>query len=216
MPLPPHYLQRILSNHPDALLQLEALYEDMDAAYDAASAGFGFHCRGCEDSCCRTRFYHHTLVEVAGLLSGYMALPEKQRKAIAARAKSYCRALHASEQHHRTLDRLCPLNVDSRCLLYRQRPMICRLHGIPHIMRHPTRGLVTGTGCHLCEASRPQLEGHPLDRTPLYTAMARLERSLRQASGIDSPVRLTIAQMVLIFEDAQPLDGKAVDVDQPY
>ena len=210
------HLQRILRDHPDALHRLEALYGEMDTAYDAAAAGYGFDCRGCADSCCRTRFYHHTLVEVAGLLRGYKELPEEQQQAVAARARSYCRALQASEQNLRPLDRLCPLNVDTRCLLYRQRPMICRLHGIPHSMRHPTRGVVTGTGCHLCETSRPQSEGQPLDRTPLYTAMAGLERSLRQASGIDSPVRLTIAQMVLIFEDAQPLAGKTADEDQPF
>ena len=153
MPLAPLHLQRILQDHPDALHQLETLYAEMDTAYDAAAAGYGFNCRGCEDSCCRSRFYHHTLVEAAGLLRGYIELPGKQREEIAARARDYCCALQTSEQHNRPLDRLCPLNVDTRCLLYRQRPMICRLHGIPHTMRHPTRGLITGTGCHLCETS---------------------------------------------------------------
>lgn len=216
MPLPPLHLQRILQDHPDALHQLETLYAEMDTAYDAAAAGYGFDCRGCEDSCCRSRFYHHTLAEVAGLLRGYIELPEKQREEIAARARDYCRALHTSEQRNRPLDRLCPLNVDTRCLLYRQRPMICRLHGIPHTMRHPTRGVITGTGCHLCETSPGQSGGPPLDRTPLYTAMARLEKSLRQASGVDSPLRLTIAQMVLIFEDSLPFHGKTADVAKPY
>ena len=68
-------------------------------------------------------------------------------------------------------------------------------------MRHPARGLITGTGCHMFEASCHQAAGHPLDRTPLYSAMAMLEKSLRRASGIESRVRLTIAEMILVFED---------------
>ena len=194
-------LNRILEWHSDALGQLAALYDEMDAAYDAVAQSYGFQCRGCEDNCCQTRFYHHTLLEAAGLLMGYRELPECQQASCLERAQAYCRALNTSAHHNQPLRDLCPLNSDTRCLLYRQRPMICRLHGIPHVMRHPTRGLITGTGCHIFEASCRQADGHPLDRTPLYTAMAMLERSLRQASGIETPVRLTIAEMILVFED---------------
>ena len=98
--------------------------------------------------------------------------------------------------------RICPLNIDTMCILYRERPMICRLHGIPHVMRHPAKGMITGTGCHIFEASHGQSSGHPLDRTPIYTAMARLERTLRRNSGIEAPVRLTVAQMILCFENS--------------
>lgn len=206
MPLTPLTLQRILRDHLDHLLRLETLYAEMDAAYGAAASGYGFDCRGCDDNCCGTRFYHHTLIEVAGLLSGYRELPETQREALAARAIDYGRALQTSEERNRPLERLCPLNVDTRCLLYRQRPMICRLHGIPHTMRHPTRGVITGTGCHLCEALPRSSPGQPLDRTPLYSAMAQLEQSLRRVSGVASSVRLTIAQMILIFEAIGPQD----------
>ncbi len=194
-------LNRILERHSDALEGLAALYDEMDAAYGAVAQRYGFQCRGCEDNCCRTRFYHHTLLEAAGLLMGYRELPECQKASIIERARAYCRALKASAHLDRPLRHLCPLNSDERCLLYRQRPMICRLHGIPHVMRHPRRGLIAGTGCHLFEASCSQAAGHPLDRTPLYAAMAMLEKSLRQASGIESPVRLTIAEMILIFGD---------------
>ena len=193
-------LSQILERHTDALFRLAALYEEMDAAYSAVAQNYGFLCRGCEDNCCRTRFYHHTVIEAAGLLTGYRGLPESQRTFGIERAHAYCQALKASARHDRPLRHLCPLNIDDRCLLYRQRPMICRLHGIPHIMRHPMRGLITGTGCHMFEASCNQTAGHTLDRTPLYTAMAALEKSLRQASGIESPVRLTVAEMILVFE----------------
>lgn len=194
-------LNRILERHSGALGRLAALYDEMDAAYGTVAQSYGFHCRGCEDNCCLTRFYHHTLLEVAGLLMGYRELPECQKASTIERARTYCRALNASPHHDQPLRHLCPLNSDTRCLLYRQRPMICRLHGIPHVMRHPTRGLITGTGCHMFEASFSQAAGHPLDRTPLYAAMAMREKSLRQVSGIKIPVRLTIAEMILVFED---------------
>jgi hypothetical protein len=69
------------------------------------------------------------------------------------------------------------------------------------MMKHPQRGLIAGTGCHDFEASCENAEGHPLDRTPLYAAMAQLERSCRQLSGVETPVKLTIAQMILIFDE---------------
>ena len=194
-------LDQILERHADALCRLADLYDEMDAAYSAVAQNYGFLCRGCEDNCCRTRFYHHTVIEVAGLLMGYRGLPESQRAYSIERAHAYCQALKASARYDRPLRHLCPLNIDEQCLLYRQRPMICRLHGVSHVMRHPTRGLITGTGCHMFEASCRQTAGHPLDRTPLYTAMATLEKSLRQSSGIESPVRLTVAEMILVFED---------------
>jgi Fe-S-cluster containining protein len=201
MTLTSAHLNSIIACHPDALRRLKALYHKMDAAYDVAARSYGFLCRGCENNCCRTRFYHHTLIEVAGLLLGYRELSETQKALVLERARAYYRALQTSEQHDQPLNELCPLNVDEQCLIYQQRPMICRLHGIPHAMQHPARGLITGTGCHKFEASCSQASGHPLDRTPLYSAMAMLEQSLRRAAGIESRVRLTIAEMILVFED---------------
>ena len=201
MTLTSAHLNAIIERHTGALARLTALYHQMDAAYDTVARGYGFLCRGCEDNCCGTRFYHHTLVEVAGLLLGYQELAKAQKALILERARIYCRDLEARVQNDQSLFALCPLNVDEQCLLYRQRPMICRLHGIPHVMRHPARGLITGTGCHVFESTCSQADGHPLDRTPLYSAMAMLEKSLRQTSGIESRVRLTIAEMILVFED---------------
>jgi hypothetical protein len=39
-----------------------------------------------------------------------------------------------------------------------------------------------------------------LDRTPHYIALANLEKALRNATGIETGVRLTIAQMIVCFE----------------
>ncbi|HSM88690.1 MAG TPA: hypothetical protein VLT56_01580, partial [Desulfobacterales bacterium] len=54
----------------DVLKRLVPLYAAMDAAYEAAAAAYRFACMGCEESCCRTRFHHHTLVEYHGLRDG--------------------------------------------------------------------------------------------------------------------------------------------------
>jgi len=195
-------LQDIRSRHAGAIRHLHTLYTEMDDRYTAAAESHGFECRGCDDNCCRTRFYHHTLIEFAGLFSGYLELSEDQQRRITESAQAYCRKLEtAGGQDRPPLRHLCPLNEDTLCLLYQQRPMICRLHGLPHVMRHPGRGLITGTGCHIFEETCRPGNGHPLDRTPLYRAMAHLEKSLRQTTGIDIPVRLTVAQMIVCFEE---------------
>jgi hypothetical protein len=54
--------------------RLAALFEQMDATYDAVAGQYGFQCHGCEDNCCQTRFYHHTLIEYLFLMEGINAL----------------------------------------------------------------------------------------------------------------------------------------------
>lgn len=201
MPLSLIQLQDILLRHSEAIRRLRSFYAEMDASYTAAADSYGFECRGCDDNCCLTRFYHHTLVEVTGLYSGYLNLPVDQRRIVTRRARDYCRAMSEDDRRNQPLRHLCPLNQDTQCLLYNERPMICRLHGIPHAMRHPRKGLITGTGCHIYEATCRPGNGHPLDRTPLYTTMAHLEKQLRHLTGIDTPVRLTVAQMIVCFEE---------------
>lgn len=207
----PNQLRDICNRHADSLKQLHTVYQGMDDAYTTAARSYGFECRGCDENCCLTRFYHHTLVETVGLFAGYRALPEDKRRRILKKARAYDKAMQLARPECRAQQPMCPLNVDTKCILYRERPMICRLHGIPHVMRHPMKGVITGTGCHIFEASYRQNEGHPLDRTPIYKAMAQLEQGLRRNSGIGIPVRLTVAQMILCFEDdAQPDKSAAV------
>ena len=199
MALHPSRLQTLLRRHDALIRKLETLYAEMDAAYEAIAHAHDFICRGCEDNCCLTRFDHHTLVEVVGLYRGFLRLPDDQRRRVARRAEVYCRALRTDAPQGRPFRQLCPLNRQTRCLLYAQRPMICRLHGIPHLLRHPRQGLMTGTGCHMFEAACKRSDGPRLDRTPFYAAMAGLEKALRQVSGWDQPVRLTVAEMIASF-----------------
>ena len=54
--------------------RLETVYAAMDRKYEEAATYYGFHCTGCKDNCCRTRFYHHTLLEYLHLMKGYDSL----------------------------------------------------------------------------------------------------------------------------------------------
>jgi Fe-S-cluster containining protein len=92
---------------------------------------------------------------------------------------------------------MCPLNREGRCVLYAHRPMICRLHGIPHALRRPDGRVLTGPGCDDYAAQCGPVVKARLDRTPLYTAMAQVERELRQALGFEGKTKMTIAEMIL-------------------
>jgi len=176
-----------------AMEHLARIFAAMDADYERAALAHGFVCRGCDDNCCRTRFYHHTLVEYLYLRQGLKALAAAERDRLTVRA-----AQVAADQAAVPAEPLmCPLNAQGRCLLYAHRPMICRLHGIPHLLRRPDGRRQEGPGCgdfdRQCGASAQPL----LDRTPLYSALAELERELRRRLGFGDKIRMTIAQMVI-------------------
>lgn len=184
------------------------LFAQMDKAYEAVAGRLGFVCRGCEDNCCRSLFFHHTLVEYFWLRSGFSALPDAQQGLI--RSRSIQVAAEQAEAEGRMADDtrhpMCPLNIEGRCSLYRHRPMICRLHGIPNELRHPSGRIQTGPGCNafyrLSNAGDP--DGIRLDRTPWYTALAQLEKRLRTRAGSNARIKMTIAQMIL--EEPQGLE----------
>ena len=73
-------------------------------------------CRAGCSRCCR----HLTLfpVEAAALVDALAALPESSRQILAAFGEM-------------PEDGPCPLLKDDRCLAYKDRPIICRTHGLP-------------------------------------------------------------------------------------
>lgn len=176
--------------------QLSRLYGQMDQAYRRIAGQTGFHCRGCEDNCCRSLFYHHTFLEFFYLKKGLRTLGPDHRAALEHRAARICesteKALAGGEQPRF----MCPLNENARCLLYEFRPMICRLHGVAHSMRLPDGRLRKGPGCAAFEAGYAGPGISVLDRTPVYQAMAALEQSLRHELGLAHKLKMTVARII--------------------
>lgn len=182
------------ANH---LERLRELFADMDAAYAHAAAAAGFDCRGCEESCCRSRFHHHTLIELLYLQEGVRALPATDQERVRAAARAVIAAAAADPDARP----MCPLNAGGRCRIYAHRPMICRLHGVAHELHPPGRPSVIGPGCAEYERCRgPGRQGERFDRTPLYARLAALESGLRESEGLRRRIRMTIAEMLLADE----------------
>jgi Fe-S-cluster containining protein len=176
---------------------LACLYESMDAAYRQAAESHGFVCAGCDDNCCRSRFYHHTLAEHLYLRQGLKALPAAARQRVRQCAVAAIEKMRAADDTDTSMQVMCPLNEAGRCSLYAHRPMICRLHGIPHQLRRPDGRGQAGPGCADFDRQCGACSQPILDRTPLYAALAELEKGLRRRLGVERKIRMTIAQMVV-------------------
>jgi len=177
--------------------QLSELFAEMDSAYADAAGNFAFHCTGCEDNCCLTRFHHHTLLEYLLIEEGFAGLGTAGQSAVLAEAEAVCRKTAAADAQERADRLMCPLNRDGLCILYIQRPMICRLHGIPHELHRPGRGIVLGPGCAVFDDRCGDKPHKRLDRTPYYIEMAKMERALQQALGISMRLNMTVAEMLI-------------------
>jgi len=181
------------------LEKLDAVFNAMDTGYEQAAGRHGFVCRGCEDNCCRTRFYHHTLLEYMAIYQGYTRLAQQERERVHARAVEYCRQHAGADDAGTRVKPWCPLNDKGRCLIYDLRPMICRLHGIPHMLQSPGGGTVQGAGCEYFMTHHPAEAHAPLDRTPFYMEMSGLEKKFRAELSVNVKLKQTIAEMILSF-----------------
>ena len=179
--------------------RLQAIYESMDRDFGQAAVFYEFQCRGCEDSCCLTRFYHHTYLECLFVLKGLTALAPSLRNTIRTKAESVCRQSARADDQGLPVRLMCPLNQDGMCVLYHYRPMICRLHGIPHELHRPGRPVIHGPGCGEFNAKCSHKPYFKFDRTNFYFQMAALENEFRQAVGLTGRIKLTIAEMILEF-----------------
>jgi len=179
----------------DPFKALKDLYTAMDTIWNKVAAAYHFKCTGCEDNCCTALFYHHTHIEKAYLIHGFHGLDQNKKEKILARAKPYCEKTFPQNPEKKALKLFCPVNKDGHCLLYPFRPMICRLHGLPHELKTPGGESVKGPGCAagLFDA-KPYIK---FDRTPFYQQMAQIEIRFRQDLNKTGKIKETIAQMLV-------------------
>jgi len=176
------------------LPRIETVFRDIDRAYRKVAEAYAFRCSGCEDSCCRTHFHHHTFLEFFFLRQGFQQLSEARQHRLVEEAHQVCRQVETGSTKV-----MCPLNVDGLCRLYRYRPMICRMHGVAHKLHHPVRGWLAGPGCPVFSDRLCGDEPLRLDRTPFYRRLARLEQELKAAFELDGRIRMTVAEMIKSF-----------------
>jgi Fe-S-cluster containining protein len=199
MQLTNEFFKTAKNKYPVFLDRLREIFDAMDRAYNEAEEYYQFFCSGCTDSCCLTRFYHHTFLEYFYLLTGYQATAKEKQNAIRKKAATVCRKTAAEGQQAIHVRHMCPLNFDGLCSLYAYRPMICRMHGIAHELHQPGKAVSYAPGCHVFTKQCGHKEYHPFDRTPFYIELAKLEKEFKQDSGIDAKIKMTIAEMVMQF-----------------
>ena len=182
-------------NRTGVFRRLEALYARMQAAYDATVGETGFTCSGCADNCCTSYFQHHTYVEWSFLFKGLDALPAERRDEYMRRAEEYVfRSREALARGERPAV-MCPLNDDGLCGVYAHRLMICRLHGVPHTLAGRMGQVQDYPGCFRFPA---EAGATPLDRTPLYRELVKLEMDFLGSRLSQLPkVNLTLAEMMV-------------------
>lgn len=177
--------------------RLKTLYAAMDQKYKEAADYYGFHCQGCRDNCCLTRFYHYTLLEYLYILKGYNTLGSDRQIETKNRALEVCRKTDEADKKGTAVRLMCPLNFDGLCILYDYRPMICRLHGIPHELQKAGQNVIHSPGCDAFAEQNREKSYFKFDRTPFYIKMAELENKLKKAANIKQKIKMTVAQMLM-------------------
>ncbi|MDX9785653.1 MAG: hypothetical protein RBT11_02665 [Desulfobacterales bacterium] len=177
--------------------RLGGLFLRMEQKYDEAARAYGFHCDGCAENCCETRFYHHTLIEYAFLAQGVETLAQEIRESVLTQAVAVVDKTLAADKAGRKIRIMCPLNRNQRCIAYAYRPMICRLHGIAHELHSPNGGILRGQGCRQFDACAQGKPYFRFDRTPFYREMAILEQEARLITGMTHKIKMTVADMLM-------------------
>jgi len=193
-PIPIQFDDRLLTAF---LERLRDIFSAMDRDYNRATEYYQFQCDGCTDNCCLTRFYHHTYLEFFYLRWGFEKLDSRKKGAILSKAEEVCRDTARADEKEMPVRLMCPLNYDSLCTLYPFRPMICRMHGIPHELQKPGQKVIQRPGCSTFDDRCSHKPYYKFDRTPFYLAMAKLENEFKQVAGLDGRIKMTVADMIL-------------------
>jgi len=192
--IPNHIDDRRLSAFLD---RLRDIFTAMDLEYARAASHYQFQCDGCANSCCLTRFYHHTFLEYFYFRRSFEKLDSRKKDEIIVKAEEVCRETAKADEKDMPVRLMCPLNDDSLCTLYPFRPMICRMHGIPHELQKPGQNVIHGPGCSTFDERCADKGYFKFDRTPIYVALANLENEFKQTVGIEGKIKMTVAEMIL-------------------
>jgi len=154
------------------LQRLDAIYREIDSLYEIAQRHYEFHCKGCPEYCCSTKFYHHTLLEEFSLAEGSKKLDETKKKEIRSWAKAVFKVHRTSREAGREM---CPLNKNSLCVLYQNHPLICRLHRLPYELYKRDMSIEYVIGCYrfMAEKLTEAIQYLPFNRTIFYTEIAK-------------------------------------------
>lgn len=167
----------------------------MDNTWNHIASGYSFQCNGCQDNCCRSLFYHHTHIEKTYLLHGFNSLNIRRKKRILDSAAEYYNRTFNHTGDIQSLGIYCPLNENGLCLIYQYRPMICRLHGLPHELGRPGYQTVRSPGCNSGGFSDKKYI--KFDRTPFYQKMAQIEADFRKDIKTETKIKESVAQMLI-------------------
>jgi len=190
------------------VIELEDIYEGLQAQYEKIAADLEFTCSGCPDNCCDSYFQHHTYIEWAYLWQGMRKLSDERRDELIARSSKWqeeCNSALAAGERPQVM---CPLNDDGLCSLYHHRLLVCRTHGVPAAITRPDGQRLQFPGCFRCQELVEQRGGTDLEveRTPYLRRLAMLENMLLENKRHLYPrVRMTIADMIVQGPPALPI-----------
>ena len=178
--------------------RLAPAYKEIDTEYDKVAKHYGsFSCESCEENCCVTVFYHYTLIENLYFIEGFEALPENKRKESIKKAEDYVKELADHPFGETELTIMCPVNFDGQCIVYENRPLICRIHGLPGVLHSPRKGEQKWEGCSRFTSMHGDSITREIDRTAFYSSVAFIERDLREEMVFTQKVKKTIAEMIV-------------------
>ncbi len=183
--------------------QLKKLYQKMDNAYSDLAQKIGLSCEGCENNCCVSYFQHHTHIEWAYLFKGFNKLPKQKKEEVLIRAREYVKQTRQAISLGVPPKIMCPLNEEGKCILYDHRLMICRLHGVPNIIKMPNGAVHRFPGCFRAVELTKELpiDLFVMDRTPFYIELAMLEKKYKKLLKKTLPkVDHTLAEMLILGE----------------
>jgi len=149
----------------------EELYQKTDAAYREVADQTRFSCGGCDGvTCCTIHLTLRTHAEKPYLKSGFNTLDAFTRREILDRCNDELKAGEGDRFSAAYRNAVCVLKIGGKCSMYRYRPMVRRLAGIPHFFLRPDGGIVQGAGCTRQRSDlQPVFPGLKIDRTPFFS-----------------------------------------------